>query len=247
MRSWIVPFSLLFLFACGSQQIHNYSADTTSIDETHESNELESIITPYKIEMEETMNVIIGHCNSALEKYAPESPLGNFSADVMYQAGIEYAKKQEDIDSNLLENAFCLLNFGGLRSTVNQGDISIGNVYELMPFDNTLTLVQLSAFELSNLLNYLKKVNGQPIAGAEIDLSGDNVNISIGGEAFDKESDVLIITSDYLAGGGDKMNFFKNSKNMWNSGLLMRDIYIDYIKTVKELGEYAVEGRIKID
>ena len=247
MRSVALFIVALAIYSCGTQQINNYSSGTVEINEKQNSTELDSLINPYRLEMEATMSVIIGHTNQALEKFAPESPLGNFSADVMYTAGVKYASKLAEIDSNLIKNAFCILNFGGIRSSVNQGDISVGNVYELMPFDNTLTIVQISSIELSKLLDYLKKVNGQPISGAKIDLSGDKKELSINGNEYDKESDVLIITSDYLAGGGDKMYFFKNSKNVWNSGILMRDIYIDHIKEVKELKEYQVEDRIKIE
>ena len=232
------------ILSCGTQQISNYSSETSEVNEESNSNELDSIIDPYKTEMEKTMNVIIGESRIALEKFAPESPLGNFSADVMFEAGIKYARKQPDLDTNLINNAFCMLNFGGLRSSVNQGDISVGNVYELMPFDNTLTLVQISAIEISALLDYLKKVNGQPISGARIEFSLNRTSLIINGREYDKESDVLIITSDYLAGGGDKMDFFKSAKKKWTSGILMRDIYIDYISEHKLLGEYPVEGRL---
>ncbi len=247
MQKYCLYLFILLLSACGTRQIADYSSGTTEINAEQESSSLDSIINPYREEMRATMNVKIGYTNQSLEKYTPESPLGNFSADVMLEAGLKYANNQADIDSNLIKNTFCLLNFGGLRSTVNQGDISVGNVYELMPFDNTLTLVQLSASKLSDMLDYLKKVQGQPISGAKIDLSGDHHSIVINGREFDKESDVLIVTSDYLAGGGDKMEFFKGAKNSWNSGILMRDIYIEHIKKVGELKAYPVENRIKLN
>lgn len=246
-RHLLIVFFFIGLLSCGTQQISNYSSNTSEINKDNNANDLDSIIDPYKFEMEETMSIIIGQASQTLEKYTPESPLGNFSADVMYTAGLNYAKKQSDLDSNLIKNAFCLLNFGGLRSSVNQGDISVGNVFELMPFDNTLTLVQIPAIEVNALLIYLKKVDGQPISGAKIDLKSNQMSLEINGQEYDKESDVLIITSDYLAGGGDKMDFFKSGKKVWNSGILMRDIYIDFIKKNKNIGSYPVEGRILLE
>ena len=54
---------------------------------------------------------------------------------------------------------------------------------------------------------------------------------------------INVITSDYLAKGGEKMSFLKSEK-MIQTGILMRDALLDYVSKVNELPEFRVEDRI---
>lgn len=244
MRKLSFLILLGVITACGSQKIANYSSTNNSIENDSSPSDLDSMIAPYRIAMEAQMDEVIGSANFNLEKQAPESPLGNFAADVVYEAGVEYASKTKDIGLNAMKNSICLLNFGGLRSTINKGQLTIGNVYELMPFDNTVTLVKLSGEQMRELAKYIFSAHGQPISNAWLQLSSNSEVMKIGGYNYNFEDEVIVVTSDYLANGGDKMNFFKNPIRKWDSGILMRDVFIDFIKKNKELGEYPVENRI---
>ena len=65
----------------------------------------------------------------------------------------------------------------------------------------------------------------------------------IGGKAYNFEKNINIITSDYLAKGGDKMNFLKSSQ-MIQTGILMRDALLDYVIKEKEIPNFEIEDRI---
>jgi 2',3'-cyclic-nucleotide 2'-phosphodiesterase (5'-nucleotidase family) len=242
-------FSLVFLLflisaSCGSKKISHYSAANAEVIDDNTPSGLDSLIAPYKTAMDSQMNEVIGKANFNLEKEAPESPLGNFAADVVYAAALEYASKTKEIGLNAMKRSICLLNFGGLRSTINKGDMTIGNVYEFMPFDNTLTLVKLSGNQMRELAIYIFEAQGQPISNAWFELSTNSQEMKIGGESYTFDEEVIVVTSDYLANGGDKMNFFKEPIRKWDSGILLRDVYINFIKSEKEIGEYPVENRI---
>ncbi len=239
-------YSLSFLFlvlSCGSNKVATYSAKTYSINDTLVSNDLDSIINPYKTEMEQKMDKVIGHSNYDLEKYTPESPLGNFVADVVFKSGINYKSNQKAFNIQKT-NTFCLLNFGGLRTTVNKGDITIGSIYELMPFDNEIVIVKLTPQHINDLLLYLFAKNGQPISNAIAYINSSKGKLDIGGQPYNFKDDVYVITSDYLANGGDKMTFFKGQPYV-KTGVLIRDALIDYVSEVKELPNFKVEGRIQ--
>ena len=246
MRNALLLSAFQFFFlACGTQQIHDYSAENFPVSDTISGNHLDSMIIPYKLEVDETMNEIIGKATFGLEKYDPESPLGNFAADVVYEAGLAYGRTTKDIGPDAMKNSFCLLNFGGLRAPINIGEVSIGDVFKLMPFDNTLTLVRLKPDQVKELLSYVMSAHGQPISGSRMELSGSENKLFLNDKPYNYEQDLVVVTSDYLANGGDKMEFFKLADRKWDSGILIRDIFIDYIKENKTLGEYPVEDRIK--
>lgn len=238
---------LLVLLSCGTQKVVDYKADGVVIDSTIGDGGLDSIISPYRKSMEEEMNVIIGEASVGLEKYIPESPLGNFSAEAAYLAGLEYGNNHLEIGTTAMVNSFALLNFGGLRAPINQGDITVGNMYELMPFDNMLVLVKISGEKAREMARYLFDQKGQPVYNSSFVLTPDTEEMKIGGKEYQFDKDVIVITTDYLANGGDNMDFFKEPIGYWDTGVFLRDIFIDYVKEKRKLGGYKLTGKIQIN
>lgn len=243
LKFFILFLSVLIVTACKVKQVSGYDGENISVtDTTFQSNELDEMIEPYKVEMESKMNKVIGHSNESLTNYSPESPLGNFVADVVFESGFQFGIDNESVSLEK-RNTICLINFGGLRAPIQEGDISIRNIYELMPFDNEIVVVSLSPSQVMEMLNYLFVKNGQPISNGQAILSSDSKKLMIGGVAYNFERNINVITSDYLAKGGDKMSFLKSEK-MIQTGILMRDALLDYVNKVNELPEFRVEDRI---
>jgi 2',3'-cyclic-nucleotide 2'-phosphodiesterase (5'-nucleotidase family) len=81
-----------------------------------------------------------------------------------------------------------------------------------------------------------------------IDAANQPSNILIGGKPFNPAQTYTIAISDYLAGGGDNMGFFKALKPR-GTGVLVRTAIADYIKAQTLQGkplESRVEGRVKL-
>lgn len=237
---------VLFAFSCVTpQKITDYKGTSVAVTEEVEDGGLDSLINPYREALNEEMNEVIGTASTTLEKFTPESPLSNFSADAVYNAGAAYGERAKDIGAEGMSRSMCLLNFGGLRAPINQGNVTVGNIYELMPFDNTLVLVELNGEQMKTLVTYLFEEGGQPIANAQMRLSKNVQEVTIGGEPYNFDSNVMVITSNYLADGGDKMNFFKDPIRRFESGIFLRDIFINSVRTEKQLGPYHPDGRIQ--
>lgn len=241
----LIVFGILFswlLSAC-TTSVSSFSSDNRKIDSSVPSDAIDTLVVPYRSEMEKRMDEVIGYADSALLSHAPESPLGNFVADVVFQYGFEFAQTQGIVSSK--ESIFALLNFGGLRRPINQGDITVSEIYELMPFDNSIVIVQLTTDKLKEVMSYLEAAQGQPVSNARFLFENGAQSYSIGKSQLTAES-FYVITSDYLAGGGDKMSFFKDNLKTWNTGLLIRDVLIEYIRKHKTIPYSPVEGRVKL-
>lgn len=243
MRYSLYLLVFIALFSCKVKQISDYSGTNYPMgDTTFVSHDLDSLVLPYKVEMDSKMDKVIGFSEHALTNYAPESPLGNFVADVVYQAGYSYATKNQLELTQI--NSMCLINFGGLRAPINAGDITIGHIYELMPFDNEIVIVKLQPTHVKLMLTYLFKKHGQPLSNAKALLASDKNRLDIGGVPYDFDKDLYVITSDYLAKGGDKMDFLTSSK-MIQTGVLMRDALLTYVQKVNKIPSFSVEDRIQ--
>lgn len=241
-------YALLFLAlaGCYSPKIVDSDSVNVSIDSSYSDTALATIIKPYKDEVNAKMNEVIALAETDFVKYAPSSPLSNLVCDIVFEKGFELFQKKSNQCTK--SNTFCLLNFGGLRAPISKGNITVGNIYELMPFDNSICVVTISAGKMKEFATYIQEKEGQPISNAFLHLANNHEKIEIGGEEYDFAQNVNIITSDYLATGGDKMNFLKNPIAKSNLNVLIRDVLIDYLKGVKKIGANPTEKeRINLD
>lgn len=182
------------------------------------------IISPYKQQIEAEMNQVIGYTSQTMSKGNPEGLLNNFIADLILKKANEFYKSS---DSEKVD--FCLLNNGGLRATIGKGKIIKSNIFDLMPFENQLVVVTLDGEKTNEMFNYIAANGGEPISGFTMGIKDMTaVNVTINGKPFDRSKTYKIVTSDYLANGGDKMIFFSNAIKTELLGQKIRDVIIEY-------------------
>jgi 5'-nucleotidase len=128
-----------------------------------------------------------------------ESALGNLFADLLREsvAGADVA----------------ILNGGSLRADLPAGQLSYGQLFEAMPFDNLVAHIRMSGAELKTVISThlthdshgLISLSGMRVSarcgksGLELKLTRDN------GKAVSDRETLLVATSDYLATGGDAL------------------------------------------
>jgi 2',3'-cyclic-nucleotide 2'-phosphodiesterase (5'-nucleotidase family) len=125
-----------------------------------------------------------------------------------------------------------ILNYGGIRSGINAGDISTRTAYNIMPFENEVAVAAFSSEELRALINYLaKNKTAHPIAGLQVILNadGDLHEAKVNGEQIQNKT-YYVATSDYLIKGGDRMDFFLNAEKVETLDYKLRNLFIDYFK-----------------
>lgn len=207
---------------------------------------IDNKITPYKKEIARLMNEVLIVSDVELLKGLPESNLGNFVCDAVLKKGNDHYAPADGKSIQL-----CLLNNGGLRSQLPKGNITVGKVYELMPFDNELVVLTMTGEKTRQMFEYLVSSGGAPIAGAVVTGKSKKVTgIKIGGEAFDESKTYKVLTSDYLSSGGDKYNFFANPVKIDTLHYLLRDAIIDYMKEENKKGntiKTEKDGRVKLE
>jgi 2',3'-cyclic-nucleotide 2'-phosphodiesterase (5'-nucleotidase family) len=233
-------FFLLFvslLFSCQPKYSKIVKAERTYVeinDSTTTSDiRLDSMIAPYKKIIDAEMNEVLIISETPMIKEQPEGLLGNMVADIVLK------KTLDKLPINVQEEPiFCVLNNGGLRTSLPEGDITRKKIYELMPFENEIVILTLSPENAQELMNYIARSGGVPVSGIKMGIQkNEAVNIFVNGNPFDKNKNYKIVTSDYLAEGGDKMFFFKNPINKEIIGLKIRDVLIEYMKEENKKGK----------
>ena len=186
---------------------------------------------PFKKNLEESlMNTPISYSPETYKKNDGElnSTLSNMFADATYEMSNPVFNKMSGKNIDIV-----LLNNGGIRSIISRGNISEKTAFELMPFENSIVVLELSGLSIIKMIDYLRKVKLQhPISGLQITLNNDySVNeVKINGVDIENEKKYYVATTDYLLEGGDKMYFLAETTKTTYINYKMRDILIDYFK-----------------
>jgi 2',3'-cyclic-nucleotide 2'-phosphodiesterase (5'-nucleotidase family) len=238
---------LIFLCACATparldhvekKQYAFSSKDYASIDSSVWQN-----ILPYKTKLDEEVNILLGKTLKPISKDQPEGLLGNFVADLSLEESKKhfYPADNKNID-------FCFLNNGGLRAALPEGDITKRNVFEVMPFENELIVLTVNGSDVKQLLNYIVSKGGIPVAGLRMKIKNkEAADIMIDNAPFDSTKIYKVVTSDYLANGGDNLSFLADIKQREYVNLKIRDAMIEYIQQLTKDGKMIdpeLDGRI---
>lgn len=141
-----------FIFtACNSSyslvSVEGGRVPITSVYDEQQDQAAWRILQPYRAKIDSLMTPVIGHSARKLEAYRPESPLSNLMADIL----CEGAKSKLGISVDV-----GVMNVGGIRNILNEGDITFGSIYEISPFQNALSVVVLKEKICWNSFNRLR-------------------------------------------------------------------------------------------
>lgn len=197
------------------------------------------MLAPYADSVKHSMNKVIGFSLTGLTKRQPESTLGNFMADCMKNMAEKKFNKKVDA---------AFVNYGGIRSYLPKGDITVGTIYELMPFDNLIVLQEMKGKVLQQFLNKTAMSGGWPVSGLTMAIKDRKaVNVLVDGAPLNDSSTYIIANSDYIANGGDDCDMLKSIEKQ-NLQYVYRDALIEYILFITKQGKpisSAIENRIR--
>lgn len=218
------------------------------VDKTYDqepAEQVKSFMQPYTAEVDKLMKPVLGTAASDLIADRPESKLSNLVPDIFMWAGQFYGEKPD----------FGVYNIGGIRASFAKGPITIGDVFEVAPFDNRITFVTLSGEKVLELMGQIAYRGGEGVSHeVKLAITADNKlrSATIGGKEIDPNASYRIVTIDYVAHGNDRMTAFKSGtdvRELTGDDDLSRNIIMKYIKEQTAQGKMvdcAVEGRITV-
>ena len=240
-----IALFVIFATACQFEKPsthHSYSSQQRIDSTLASSSDAEVLIGSYKHQLDAKMNTVIGYADTILSnegKYG-ESSLGNFVADLMlYQS--------RKLFKDTVHLAFINAR-GGLRVPINQGDITVGEIFELMPFDNEMLIIQIKGDELMEVFHHSAKRGVNVFSDATF-LVRNNLadSIRLQGTIIYKDSTYNVAISDYLANGGGGFDFLMDNPQT-ELNIMLRDMILLHIKELTKTRKkvYARrDGRIK--
>lgn len=203
-----------------------------------------NVINEVKAENEEITSTVVGKTAVELNgerEYVRtgETNMGNLVTDAML------AKVDADV---------AITNGGGIRASIDEGEVTKGEVITVLPFGNTTVVKKLTGAQLLNAVEHgLSKYPAQEglfpqVAGMKIIFDGERpagervIKLTVNGQPLDHEASYNVATNDFMAAGGDGYEVFMDTETVVEAGGL-EEVVMNYISQKGTVAPKE-EGRI---
>ena len=216
----------------GKVKLASWKTIPININDTKikEDEELKALLMPYKNKADSCMSEVIGTSDKdyTIEQIRlGECELGNFVADASY-----WYNRDNKVD-------FAICNSGGIRDALKIGIIKKSDIYNMLPFENNVKVIELNGKQVKEAISYCfsKKVGTggylQFSKNIEIIFSKENNNIlqiKVNNKAINDNAVYRVSTNSYLSDGGDGYSVLAQAKVINEKDVYERDVVYQYIK-----------------
>jgi 5'-nucleotidase len=203
-------------------------------------------ITEIKAGLEDVTSAIVGDTSVLLEGTRAkvrtgETNLGNAIANSMLEA----------TGANI-----AFTNGGGIRASIDVGEITRGEVLTVLPFGNIIVTKEILGSDLKAALelgldSYPAEKGAFPhIAGMKVSFDDTKpagsrvVSVVIDGVALDLDKTYIMATNDFLAAGGDGYTMFTYGEKV-GEYMTLDEALVNYVKA-NDMASVNVDGRITV-
>lgn len=246
LKLFVIFLTLTGFASCSNQQYYVTKIEGKKVPINNTNSQvaaIENFVAPYREHINKDLDNVLAICPETLDKSTGkwQTKIGNLMADVTLQYGTKAFQLRDKKSINI-----CLLNSGGIRSILPKGNVTARTAFEIMPFENSLVVIALKGEQITEMVNFfIAEKKPHPLAGITFTINKNKLakNIVIQGKPVQNETIYYVGTNDYLANGGDNMNFFKKGIQKFDLEYKLRNILIDYFKDVETI---AVPNDVRI-
>ena len=178
---------------------------------------------------------VLGYSTKEMLRYRPQCELSNWFTDFMRKKTAELTDRKVDV---------AIYNFGGIRTDMPQGDITVDDIMSMFPFRNSLCYVALKGSDLRAIFDFLAQTEMQAVSGVQLVVRDKKLeSAKVGGEPLDDKKVYGVATINFLLTGGDGLFIAKNALELIDSGVMVKDAVIPYIQRLTREST-PVEGKL---
>ncbi|MBR3012102.1 MAG: 5'-nucleotidase C-terminal domain-containing protein [Bacteroidales bacterium] len=177
---------------------------------------------------------VIGVCPTGLERGGDESLLGDWAVDILMSGAEKEFGRKVDIG---------VLNHGGIRIDMPQGEVLMDDLMSMFPFKNYLSMVTMKGTEVKALFDRMGR-RPQVVGGVKLVVKdGQVLELLVGGEPVDDDRIYNVATIDFLLSGGDGIFGGREFVETFNSEQLVFDVMLDHVRELTAAGKPIAKER----
>lgn len=234
---WNRLYQLLFILLIFSGCSVLKPVDTLGrLDYPDPDSEIEAILELYRPGIDDVMGKPIAVVKDTLRFDQPEGTLGNMAADALrYRAALELRKFVH----------LGVIGEGSFKTYFIPGVLTLGDVYEFMPYKNHLVVLELRGDKVIELIDQVASVGGAPVSGARFRIDDRRASgLLVNAEVVDLNKYYLVATSSWIANGGDQFPALWSPNHRIDLDIFVKDLYVDFFQGRSELYNER-DGRIR--
>ncbi|MCA9523206.1 MAG: bifunctional metallophosphatase/5'-nucleotidase [Myxococcales bacterium] len=210
-----------------------------------EDPQMMELIEPYRLVLNQKIDLrsVFGYSSKRIPRFGfngGDSDLGNFVAEAIRQ---------------LARADFAITNSLGIRTDFNQGPLTLDQLFNVFPFNNTVTTLYISGSQIKELFDFVTRRSAGRGCVTQVQVSGirftmncdadppvsqDIVLTSCTEPAFDDPNNCKetpldpyaiyeLATNDYIAGGGSGFTILRSNNTQVDTGISLRDAVLEKI------------------
>ncbi len=233
-----LPLFVMFIVFSSGCTLFRTTAEPAELDYPDPDSEILAILDHYRPGLERIMGYEIAVVRDTIRFNQPEGALGNMAADALrFRASIELGKY---IHVGIVgESSF--------QTYFLPGILTLGDIYEFMPYENHLVVLELSGYSLLQLIHQVAEIGGAPVSGTRFSIDNQNRarGLIVNSEVIDPERTYLVATTNWIANGGDSFSALWDPISRTDlEEIGIRELYVDFFRGRAELFN-ETDGRIR--
>ncbi|CAL1683018.1 unnamed protein product [Lasius platythorax] len=224
-------------------EVVDWDGNPLLLDQSIEEDpEILEALKPWKIEVEAEASRKIGKTKVLLDSNcSKECNMGNLISDAMVNAFVDKAENE----THWTYAAVACLNSGGIRTSIEESEITYGDLMMVQPFENTWDTLELTGESIKKILEIERILlwSGLKVTYKEPNKKRTVVDVKI--RCQDCEYPVYknlvhdqwyrVIVPSFLISGGDGHQIFKNNSRNHKIGVRDIDYFINYVEKMSPI------------
>lgn len=195
-------------------------------------------LAPFKESVDKANNIVIAKSRYELPKERLGG-LANLTADIGYAIGKEFVDSLRNIGIDIPEIDMSLMNVGGIRHHMAQGNITEGQILATYPFSNRIVIIGLKGSDFVDAMKVSALKGGEAVSSnvrVVTDNSGNLIRVVINDKEIDPEKEYVLVTIDYVAQGNDDLVSIANHRKIWEADEEVSASILRWIRNQNSLG-----------
>lgn len=196
-------------------------------------------LRPYKEVVDSVDSRVIGRSLYDMSKGKGHWGQANLTADFGLWYGNHKADSIRAAGNNMPRVDLAIMNVGGIRQDMHEGDITEGQILSTYPFSNHFVIMELKGSDLAEAMKVAARRGGEAVSHnvrVLTDAEGNYLKMIIDGKEIDPDHTYCVATIDYLAEGNDDMVTLANHKKLWTDDVEVAAPILRWFESQGEMG-----------
>lgn len=201
--------------------------------------EIIAFLAPYRAKVDSINRRVIAYSNGNYPNDDRNGGLANLTADIAYSYASHKADSLRYANPEFPSIDFALMNVGGIRMPMMEGEITEGQVLNTYPFSNHLAIASVKGSDFADAMRVAALKGGESVSNQVTVVTDSDRNVEeilVNGYQLDPEKYYTFATIDYVLGGNDDLTSLANATLLWRDEVEVAAPILNYLERMGKAG-----------